>query len=450
MSKPKTISPSGRPSRRDFLKTSAVVTGAALGTMPLVSVHAQEPKRTFKVALIGCGGRGRGALENHFDAVKILNKKLGWNLDVKVVATADWFKSKAVTAGKGYDVPESRCFAGADCYKKALEVGPDIVLMAQPPAFRPLHFEAAIKAGKHVFFEKPSAVDPPGIRRVIAAGEEAKKKNLCVVAGTQRRHEAGYNQQARAIWDGACGKILAGRVAWNQGAIFTNTPVNPTSPDQLVGPWQIWVEMSGDHICEQHVHNIDIANWFIGSHLVSLGENDKKADLVMGSHPVSAGGFGHRARRKAGNMYDFFSIDFEYPDNVHVHSMCRQIAQCWDWVGEDFVYEKKPNRGYQPKTPDPYAEVGYDGGGYVAEHSHLLWAIVKGQPLNEARNVAESTGAAILGREAAYTGKRITWKEMFEDPKSTFYNLQCKPAAEDFETGEVVMLKDGAIRIAGV
>jgi len=422
------------PSRREFLKTSALATGAALGSVPLVSVGAQETKRKFKAALIGCGGRGNGAMANHLEAVQYLNEKLGWQLEVEVVATADWFEGRAKGAGERYNVPAERRFSGGDCYKKALEVGPDIVVMAQPPVFRPLHFEAAIKAGKHVFFEKPSAVDPPGVRRVIEAGELAKQKGLCVVAGTQRRHSEGYCRQAREIKEGAYGRVMAGRVAWNMGRIFTNTPVNPTGPDQLCGPWQIWVEMSGDHICEQHVHNLDIANWFLDS------------------HPVSAGGFGFRARRVAGNMYDFFSIDLEYPDGVHVHSMCRQVADCWNWVGESFTYEQNKPGDFELQTPDPYAEPGYHRNAYVAEHAHLLYAIVKGQELNEARNVAWATGAAVLGRESAYTGKRITWEEMFEKPDKNpaMYNLQLKPTAEDFETDNIPLLKDGDIRIPGV
>ena len=431
MSEPKQSPPRTNRSRRDFLKASALTAGAALGSMPLVAVGAQETKRKFKAALIGCGGRGNGAAANHLEAVKYLNDKLGWQIEVEFVATADWFDGRAKGAGKRYGVPEERCFGGADCYKKALDVGPDIVVMAQPPVFRPRHFEAAIKAGKHVFFEKPSAVDPPGIRRVIGAGEEAKKKGLCVVAGTQRRHSEGYGRTAREIQGGVKGRVIAGRVAWNMGRIFTNTPVNPTGPDQLVGPWQIWVEMSGDHICEQHVHNLDIANWFIGT------------------HPTSAGGFGFRARRVAGNMYDFFSVDLEYPGGVHVHSMCRQVADCWNWVGESFAYEKVDNSDAEI-APDPYEKVGYHGNAYVAEHAHLLYGIVTGEPINEAQNVAWATGAAILARESAYTGKRISWKDMFEDPNGKFYNLQLKPAAEDFETGEITLLKDGDIRIPGV
>ncbi len=420
------------PSRRDFLKASALAAGAAMGTFPVVNVLAQETSRKFKVALIGCGGRGNGALGNHIEAAQWLNEKLGWKLEIVPVATGDWFQGRAKDAGKRYKVPEEKCFGGGDCYKKVLEQDPDIVLMAQPPVFRPAHFEACIKAGKHVFTEKPVGVDPPGIRRFIKAGEEAKQKGLCVAAGTQRRHEQGYNRRALEIKDGVVGKVVAGRVAWNMGKIFTNTPINPKGPDDLCGPWQIWVEMSGDHIVEQHVHNLDIANWYIGD------------------HPVSAGAFGFRARRVAGNMYDFFSGDVEYPGGVYVHSMCRQIGDCWDWVGEQFTYAK-PEAGERKVTSkDPYEEPGYHPNAYVGEHAHLLYAIVKGQELNEAKNVAWSTATAILIRESAYTGKRITWNEMFEDPNGKFYNLQLKPSAEDFETGNVTLLKDGDIRIPGV
>lgn len=418
-------------SRREFLRTSATAAGAALGSAPFVL--AQSNKKTFKVALIGCGGRGSGALEDHFQAAKWLNDKHGLNLEIQLVAAADWFAGRAKAVGERHGLPANKCFGGADCYASALAENPDIVLMAQPPVFRPQHFEAVIGAGKHVFFEKPVAVDPPGVRRVIKAGEAAAQKGLCVVAGTQRRHEHGYNQLAREIRDGAYGRILGGRVSWCQGAIFTNTPIHPTGPDQLVGPWQIWVEMSGDHITEQHVHNLDVANW------------------MLDAHPLSAVGFGYRVQRVAGNMYDFFSVDYEYPQGVHIHSTCRQVGGCWDWVGEQFTYEKRKPRDYKPAAPDPYQEVGYHESGYVGEHAHLLYAIVKGRPLNEARNVAWSTATAILGRESAYSGQKLTWAEMFEDPNAQpkWHNLQLRPTAEDFQTGQIKMLKDGDVRIPG-
>jgi myo-inositol 2-dehydrogenase / D-chiro-inositol 1-dehydrogenase len=423
---------SAAPSRRGFLKASALAAGAALGSVPLVNVLGQETKRKFRVGLIGCGGRGNGAANDFREAIKYCNDKLGWQLDVEYVAMGDWFKGRAEGAGKRYGVPADRCFGGGDNHQKVLDQNPDVVLLAEPPVFRPRNIEAAVKAGKHIFTEKPVAVDPEGVRRVLAAGEEATRKGLGIVAGTQRRHERGYNQRALEIKDGAYGKILAGRVAWNMGRIFGNTPINPTSPDQLCGPWQLWVEMSGDHICEQHVHNLDIANWYIGT------------------HPQSAGGFGFRARRIAGNMYDFFSVDLEYPGGVYVHSMCRQVADCWNWVGESFVYERTKPRDWEPETPDPYEEVGYPPNAYVSEHAHLIWSIVRGKPLNEAQNVAWATGAAILARESAYTGKRITWREMFEDPSGAFYKLNFRPTAEDFEKDDVPLLEDGAIRIPGV
>ncbi len=421
--------------RRDFLKvTGAVAASAAVMGAPYI-VRGQESKKALKVAIVGCGGRGSEALANHMDAVKFLNEKHNVGLSVQVVAAADWSKGRAEGTAKKYGLDAAKCFGGPDAYRKAIDAGPDLVIMGQPPAFRPVHFEYAIKAGKHVFFEKPCAVDPQGIRRVIAAGEEAAKKNLCVVAGTQRRHDKGYNQRYLEIKDGAYGKVMAARVAWNQGKIFTNTPVNPTKPDQLAQGWHIWVEMSGDHIVEQHVHNLDIANWYIGS------------------HPVAATGMGLRARRIAGNMYDFFSVDLEYPDGVYCHSMCRQIEGCADWIGEQFTMEKRSKaKDWQAQTTDPWAEVGYHGDAYVSEHAHLLWSILTGKPVNEAKNVAWATGAAIIGRESAYSGQRIMWKDMFEQPNEKdpkWFNLRMKPSAEDFETGEVVMLKDGDIRVPG-
>jgi len=413
--------------RREFVNAS----GAAALSFSVPRNWGLNQSRKLKVAVIGCGGRGSGAIGNHMEAVKVINEKLSLGLEVQVVATADINAGSAQNLGKKYNVPAGQCFAGFDAYQKAIAAGPDLIITAAAPAFRPVHFEAAIKAGKHVFFEKPVAVDPPGVRRVIAAGEEAKKKGLTVVAGTQRRHSRGYNERAAAIQEGLHGRVMGGRVAWNMGKIFDNRPINPKRPEDLAGGgrWQLWVEMSGDHICEQHVHNLDIANWFLGS------------------HPVSAAGFGWRARRVAGNMYDFFSVDFEYPNHIHIHSMCRQVGACWNWVGEEFTYEKGGGR----PSKVPYDDMPRKGDDYVDEHIHLLMSIVKGkeQPINEAQNVAWSTGAAILGREAAYSGQRISWAEMFEKDGTPWYTLKMKPQPEDFEKGQVEYPKDGDIRIPG-
>jgi myo-inositol 2-dehydrogenase/D-chiro-inositol 1-dehydrogenase len=416
--------------RRDLVKGAAVA-GAVLGSLPLVGLKAQGGNKKLKVGLIGAGGRASGAINDHMEAVKTINDKLSLGLEVTLVAACDFEKGKAAGTAKKYGCAGEKCYDGADGYKKVIESGCDIIITAVPPAFRPLHFETAIKAGKHVFFEKPVAVDPNGIRRVIAAGEEAKKKGLNVVAGTQRRHSTGYNERWQAIKEGQYGRIMGGRVSWCMGKIFSNSPINPKTPGDLAGggKWQLWVEMSGDHICEQHVHNLDIANWYLQS------------------HPLSARGFGWRARRVAGNMYDHFSVDLEYPNGIHIHSMCRQVGGCWDWVGEEFTYEKQ---GGKPKEPIPYAEMPRKGNDYVDEHIHLLMSIVQGkEPINEAQNVAWATGAAILGREAAYSGQQITWADMFENKGSPWYNLKMKPQPEDFETGNVEYPKDGDIRIPG-
>ena len=422
----------GNVSRRDFMRT-AVASGAAVGGLTILRATAKGAGRVFKVGLIGCGGRGNGALNQHVEAARILNDALKLGIGIKVVATADWFKSRAERAGQRYEVPKARCFGGPLAYRKLVETDADTVLMATAPAFRPVHFAACIEAGKHVFMEKPVAVDPPGCRRVIEAGELAKKKGLMVVAGTQRRHQKGYIHTAAAIREGAFGKVLGGRVAWNMGHMFTRGNINPRNSSHLVGSWQNWVHLSGDHICEQHVHNLDIMNWFLGT------------------HPLNATGFGGRAQRRGGTQYDFFSIDFEFPGGVHVHSMCRQASNCWNWVGESFTAEKGRVGGRGPKQSPVPAELPQRGGGHQQEHTNMLYYLVKGKYLNEAKNVAWATAAAVMGRHTCYTGQRIEWRDMMDDPKRKpqLYNLRLKPTAQDYEKGEVVLSKDNDIPVPG-
>src|SRR6185503_15072069 len=212
-------------------------------------------------------------------------------VDVEIYAVCDPQEDRAKGQAKRYNIPAERTFFGFDGYHKLLETGVDLVILATPPAFRPVHLEAAIKAGKHVFSEKPVAVDPPGIRRYIAAAEEATKKGLSIVAGTQRRHEKSYVRNAQALKDGAIGKIVGGTIHWCQNQLWFKKR-NPGESDAmyLARNWVNWTEMSGDHIVEQHVHNIDVALWFIGR------------------PPVTATGFGSRERRETGNQYDFFSV----------------------------------------------------------------------------------------------------------------------------------------------
>jgi predicted dehydrogenase len=412
-------------SRRDFIKASAALAAVGVATSRIFAAGTEK----IRVALIGCGGRGRGALSDCLAAAKHIN------LNIEVVATADWFKGRAEEAGKDKGVPPERCFSGGDAYKKLLEANPDVVLIATPPNFRPVHFEAAIKAGKHVFMEKPVAVDPPGGRKIIEAGELAKQKKLAVVAGTQRRHQSSYRRTQYAVERGAIGKIVGGCVWWCGGALwYQKRNANESDADYMVRNWVSFAEMSGDHIVEQHVHNLDVANWYIGH------------------PPILAIGYGGRARRKTGDQFDFFSIEYDYEDDVHIHSMCRQVNGTYSRVSEHFIGTEGSTWGdgkMKSKKTIEAPDFPEQGGPYVQEHIDLLNSILKGEPLNEARNVAESTLTAIMGRISAYTGQAVRWSELTENKDSQWYNLTLKPTAEDFEKGTVKAPPDDVISVPG-
>lgn len=417
-------------SRRHFLQATTS-TALALGVPNLLGAEAKGTGRSFKIGLIGCGGRGRGAAQDMVEAGKILG------FDVKISALADYFKERAVYASKFFNVAEERCFGGVKSYQALLETDVDIVLLVSAPLFRPLHLEAAIKAGKHAFVEKPVAVDGPGCRRVIAAGEEAKRKGLVITAGTEMRHEWKFinTHQALAV-EKAYGKLYGGRVSFCIPSMFATKPINPKTPDDLVRTWQNWIALSGDHLVEQHVHNIDVANWFCGR------------------VPVSAVGFGNRAQRCAGDMYDFFSVDYDYGDGLHIHSMCRQVNGCWNWTGHEFIFEKGRSNGSDhpkpQKSPVP-ADLPQGPSSHHQEQIDTLYQVNKGQPRDEARQVAESTATAVMGRISAYTGKQVFWDEVMGDPskKPELYNLALKPSAEDFENGTVEIPKENVIPIPG-
>jgi predicted dehydrogenase len=410
---------------------TALGAGVALGVPTILGTTAKGQGKVFKIGLIGCGGRGQGAAAGALEAGKILG------FDVRIVAVADYFKQRALGAGKKFDVPPERCFGGAKSYQDLMETDAQIVLMATAPIFRPLHLEAAVQAGKHAFIEKPVAVDPPGCRRIIAAGEEAAKKGLVVVAGTEMRHDWSFikTHQAVAV-EKALGRLYAGRVAFCIASMFSTKPINPKTADDLVRTWQSWIALSGDHLVEQHVHNIDIANWFCGR------------------PPVTAVGFGGRGQRVAGDMYDFFSVDYDYGDGVHIHSMCRQVNACWNWTGHDFVYEKgRTNGNDYPKpqqSPIP-ADLPQAPASHIQEQVDTLYLVNKGRPVNQARAVAESTATAVLGRISAYTGQQVSYKEIMEDPNANpkLYNLTLKPAAEDFDRGTVEIPKENVVPAPG-
>ena len=408
--------------RRTFVKNAAV-TGAGLAAFNILGAQASNGIHTgkIKVGLIGCGGRGNGALGNFMEAAKLLG------ISVEVVAIADAFENRSKAVAQRYQVDPSKAYHGFTAYQNVAQSDAEVVLMATPPAFRPLHFEACVQFGKHCFIEKPVAVDPVGARQIIATGERAKAKGLTVVAGTQRRHTKGYLEMLAKLQGGAIGEIVGGSISWNMGILWkAERKPGMSNADFLAKNWLNFTEMSGDHIVEQHVHQLDVTNW------------------VMGRMPQSFIGFGGCARREiaGGNQFDFFSVDMDYGNGIHIHSQCRQIAGCYNRVSESFRGTKGHTSGTRVSGEDVRTdaiEVMHDSG-MIQEHVDLLRSIRgKGEPLNRSREVADATMCAIGGRIAAYTGKLVRWVDLTENKNSPFYNLSLAPAALDFEKGEVVM-----------
>jgi len=406
------------PNRRVFLKTS---TAAAAGLGFLGNAHARA-NDVIKVGLVGCGGRGTGAADNICEAA-------GTSYNIKIHALGDVFEDhlnncrdrikNSPHSKEKYDVSDDRCFVGLDAYKKVIECC-DLVMLATPPGFRPGHIEAVVKAGKHLFAEKPVAVDGTGIRRVLAAAEEANAKKLCIVTGTQRRHQPGYIESMKKIHEGAIGDIVGGQVYWNQGSIWAYKRKPEWSDvEYQLHNWYHFLWLCGDHIVEQHVHNLDVANWAIGAHPVRA--------VGMGGRQV-VGGPEH------GQSYDHFAVDYEYPDDLHVMSMCRQIPDCENNVSETIVGSagRFHSNGYRFTGKDKGRVRVQDGNAYVHEHRDLLESIVSGNHVNELKRVAESTLTAIMGRMSAYTGKAVTWEQALESKLDTFpKNLDIKGHLEE-------------------
>ena len=391
------------PSRRDFLKTSAVAVSATVATTLINNAAYAAGSDEIRIGVIGCGGRGTGAVENAFNSAP----------GVKLVAMGDVFKdrlneSRANLAKKPANVEkmavkDDHYFSGLDAYEKVINAKEvNYLILATPPGFRPAHLKAAVAAGKHIFTEKPVAVDGAGIRSVLATFEESKAKNLGIAAGTQRRHQTGYIETMKRIHDGAIGEIVAARCYWNQGGLWKKERQEGWSDlEWQLRNWLYFTWLSGDHIVEQHVHNIDVVNW------------------AMKGHPVSAMGMGGRQSRTSpdyGHIYDHFAIDYEYESGMHLMSMSRQIVGAANNVSEALVGNKgtcKVDR-YQitgPKAWQMPREQGNTPDPYVNEHTHLIASIRAGKPINELKNVAESTLTAIMGRMSAYTGKVVTWDQ---------------------------------------
>ena len=393
MDKQASTGPAGA-SRREFMKLSATVSMAALLAKPY-GAYAQA-SNTLRVGVIGCGRRGTGAVEDCLkssDGVDLV--AMGDVLPDKLKAS----REKLSALGDRFKATDDTCFTGFDAYQKVIASDVDVVLLTAPPAFRPQHLKAAVEAGKHVFMEKPCAVDPVGVRSIIESSELAKQKNLSIVCGTQRRHQACYVETVKRIHDGAIGDITAAQCYWiGDYDYYTAVPHDPAWSDMewQLRNWNYFTWLSGDHIVEQHVHNIDVINW------------------VMQSHPEKAIGMGGRQQRTGpefGHIYDHFAVEFEYANGVRVESLCRQMKGLSSRVAENVVGTKgsaNPRESilganaykYEKETPNPY----------VQEHADLIRAIRSNTPINEGVALAESTMAGIMGRLAAYSGREISWR----------------------------------------
>jgi predicted dehydrogenase len=403
---------------------------SAAAPLSIPAVHpAGQDEATIRVGLVGCGGRGRGALENVLES----------SSNVQIIGLCDMFEDKIAGARKvmadkkhpGFKVQDDHCFTGFDGYKRLLDTTIDYVMLCEPPGFRPPHFVDAVAAGKHVFFEKPVAVDPVGVRKVIEAGEKAKEKKLGVLPGTQSRHTKRFIETVRRIHDGQIGDLVEGYIYFNTGYLWER----PREPGWSDMEWQIrnWYYfdwLSGDHIVEQHVHQHDATNW------------------VMRANPIRATAVGGRQVRVEplyGNIYDHFAVDYEYPNGVHVFSMCRQwkgvpgFVACFFRGTKGVAYLHHPQKAGSIEGEHPWkyeAAAGKDREGQVQEHADNIAAIRAGRPLNEARRIAESSLVSIMGREAAYTGKVIEWDALMKSdldlspPKYEFGPNPVKPVRQ--------------------
>lgn len=413
--------------RREFLtKSTALGITGVVGTSALISACASKepaliplrPKgeyyvpelpdkaadgKELKVGLVGCGGRGSGAIVN------LLNAANG----IKVVALGDTFQDRLnnvrtmLKEKHNQDVPDDKCFIGFDAYKQVIDSGIDMVILTTPPVFRPVHFQYATEKGVHSFLEKPIAVDPKGYRSIMATAKQATAKGLAVVTGTQRHHQRPYVEAFQKIQEGYIGEITGGNVYWNQGMLwYKERQAGWSDMEWMIRDWVNWKWLSGDHIVEQHVHNIDVFLW------------------MSGMKPVKATACGARHRRITGDQYDQFSVDFEFENGIHMHSMCRQIDGTSTNVSE-FVQGTKGSWNSQTheikdlkgnviwKFDEEAAKAEFQQHDpYVLEHVDWVNHIRKGEAHDEATDTAISCLAGVMGREAAYTGNTVTWDEI--------------------------------------
>lgn len=411
---------SNETSRRGFLKTtSAAATGAAIATSVARTAHAAGSDE-IRFVLVGCGGRGKGAATNIMNTTG----------NVKMVAVADAFpkmgKDAVKILSKKYkdkvDVPEDRIFSGLDAFKSAIDVDCDLVVIATPPAFKPQQFEYAIKMGRNCFSEKPVAADAVGCRRFMDAVVESKKKNLLVGIGLQRRHENQYKETIQRIHDGAIGDVIATRVYWNGGGIWwrprniaagltggnelpAGMVAQPTEMAFQCNNWYHFNWLSGDQICEQHIHNLDVGCW------------------VHGDYPTECNGMGGRGMRMDGDqtksqIFDHTFCEYTFGNGSKMFSQGRHLAGSWTHVGEAAHGTKgtsDPSGSIAGENPWKFE--GERQAGHQQEQNDLIAALSRGEIYNEGEYGVKSTFTAILGREACYSGKIVKWDELWENGK---------------------------------
>jgi predicted dehydrogenase len=391
--------------RRRFLKTSTQA-GALAGVSIITRAYAAGNDR-IRVGLVGCGGRGTGAARDALMA----------GADIELVALGDIFMSRVESSlarlsklkdgntalRTGIKVKPNHCFAGLDAYRKVIDSGIDYVLLCTPPGFRPAHVEYAVKKGVHIFAEKPCATDPPGVRRILALEDEMKRKGIGLLAGFNGRHVFHHADLVKAIHDGKLGDVMSLYAYFNTGNIwYRERPEGMALPEYHFHNWFHVDWLCGDHIVEQHVHNLDACNW------------------IMQAHPVKAYGMGGRQYHtdRGGNIYDHFTVEFEYANGVRLTSMCRQIAGTDTKIGEEvvgtegrasLVGRKAEITGASAKV---FREHSDQHESHRQEHIDFIAALRRGEIVNDTRLLCDSTLTAIMGRESAYTGKYVSWDEI--------------------------------------
>jgi myo-inositol 2-dehydrogenase / D-chiro-inositol 1-dehydrogenase len=417
--------------RRTFLKTSIPAAGAlsfaALGVTRVLG--AAQGSDRIRVGIIGAGGRGTGAGKNCIES----------SPGVSITAVADLLPEQADKAGKQFQVAPDRVFSGLNAYQQLLKTDVDLVILATPPGFRPTHFKAAIEAGKHVFMEKPVAVDPVGVRSVIETAKIAKEKKLAVVAGTQRRHQASYIETMKRIHGGDIGELVAGQCYWLGGGIWfrkkEGMTANMSDLEWQLYNWYHWDWISGDQVVEQHIHNIDVLNWCFNGppkkFLAQGGRANRDNDilpLVKDTPDFARMGMTNGHPNILGNIYDHTTAELEYANGARVTSWGRHAPKSATRVGEHIVGTKGVSDcSGMIQGEKPFNFVGDKIDPFVSEHTDLIKSIRAGAPLNEGIRVAESTLTAIGIRMSAYTGREFSWEWLMNSSKLEIFPKEIKP-----------------------